>query len=25
VRQPEIARAFNGRMLAGLAEKGIRL
>ncbi len=25
VRQPEIARAFNGRMLTGLAEKGIRL
>ncbi len=25
VRQPEIARAFNGRMLAGLAQKGIRL
>ncbi len=25
VRQPEIARAFNGRMLVGLAEKGIRL
>lgn len=25
VRQPEIARAFNGRMLDGLAEKGIRL